>query len=266
MDDDSKYQPVRFHPLADLFPLMTDAGMAALAADIKANGLREPIEMWGGAIIDGRNRSLACEMAGVEPVRVDVDFPDEATALRYVVSKNLFRRHLTADQRAEVARQVANMPRGRPRTGTGAGLISQAEAATAFHVSERSVRNAKVVYERGSPELQAAVKAGEVGLREAAEQVREQERSEAEPRPVSPADIGAQHRRQRELAERATIRALDVEQIAAWLDRALDSQRREVAVAAFAKIKAAADRWRVAEVILPWVKEFEKGDAQESAP
>lgn len=264
MDDDSKYQPVRFHPLADLFPLMTDAGMAALAADIKANGLREPIEMWGGAIIDGRNRSLACEMAGVEPVRVDVDFPDEAAALRYVVSKNLFRRHLTADQRAEVARQVANMPPHRPaKGGTGAALISQAEAATAFHVSERSVRNAKVVYERGSPELQAAVKAGEVGLREAAEQVREQER---EPRPVSPADIGAQHRRQREIAERATIKALDVEQIAAWLDRALDSQRREVAIAAFAKIRASADRWKVAEVILPWVKEFEEGDASEGAP
>jgi hypothetical protein len=45
-----------FHRLADLFPMMDEAALAELAADIKANGQREPIKLWDGAIIDGRNR------------------------------------------------------------------------------------------------------------------------------------------------------------------------------------------------------------------
>ena len=101
-----------------------------------------------------------------------------------------------------------------------------------------------------------------------------------EPPPTAPADIGAQHRRQREAAEKATIRALDTDQIGAWLDRALDSQRREVAIKAFRQIRADADKLMVmaalwgglsdiqrsrffAETIRPWLDAMEREDASE---
>lgn len=45
------------HPAAELFPLMGDDDIAALAADIKANGLRQPIVLDGdGKLVDGRKR------------------------------------------------------------------------------------------------------------------------------------------------------------------------------------------------------------------
>ena len=34
---------MKFHPVAEIFPLMSDEDVARLSADIKENGLREPI-------------------------------------------------------------------------------------------------------------------------------------------------------------------------------------------------------------------------------
>ena len=55
------------HPLCTLFPRLGDEEAARLAEDIKANGLREPITLCGGMILDGGNRYAACITAGVEP-------------------------------------------------------------------------------------------------------------------------------------------------------------------------------------------------------
>jgi hypothetical protein len=56
----SEYEP---HPLANIFPLMTDAELKVLADDISRNHQREPITLYQGLILDGRNRYLACKLA-----------------------------------------------------------------------------------------------------------------------------------------------------------------------------------------------------------
>ena len=56
-----------FHELAMLFPKMEGEPFDELVADIKENGLRDPIVLQDGKILDGRNRFLACEAAGVKP-------------------------------------------------------------------------------------------------------------------------------------------------------------------------------------------------------
>lgn len=92
------------HPLANLFPLMEGAALEELAEDIKERGQLEPIVIHEGSILDGRNRYLACQMAGVEPKTVDLSaILTEHTPEEFVWSVNVERRQLTAGQRAAIA-------------------------------------------------------------------------------------------------------------------------------------------------------------------
>jgi N6-adenosine-specific RNA methylase IME4 len=88
------------HPIAGIFPLMSGPDLAELAADIRANGLREAITLCDGKILDGRNRFRGCRIAGVSPRFVQ--FANGSPAA-FVLSLNLRRRHLTTSQRACVA-------------------------------------------------------------------------------------------------------------------------------------------------------------------
>jgi hypothetical protein len=120
-------------------------------------------------VLDGRHRLRACEELGREP-RVREARPDD-DPLALVVSLNLHRRHLTDSQRALIAAGLATMAQGRrtDRQPSATGPeVSQAGAATALQVSERSLRRAKIVRDHGAPELVAAVANGEVAVSAAA--------------------------------------------------------------------------------------------------
>src|SRR5690554_3108466 len=80
------------HPYADAWPMLDDDDLAELADDIKANGLRDPIVIYGNKILDGRNRAAACGRAGVKASFVEFEGDDDA-ALAFVQSVNNARRH-----------------------------------------------------------------------------------------------------------------------------------------------------------------------------
>jgi len=89
---------LKFHSLADVFPLMEGAEFDELVADIKAHGLREPITIFEGKILDGRNRYRACREAGVQVKVKDFEGDDPVA---FVISANIHRRHLSAEKKRE---------------------------------------------------------------------------------------------------------------------------------------------------------------------
>jgi hypothetical protein len=111
--NDPEPAEMKWHAVCELFPMMSDDELARLAEDIKANGLKEPITvMPDGKGLDGRNRHKACKLASVLPKFKTYEGNDP---VGFVVSKNLHRRHLTTIQRASIAAEIANLPRGGDR-------------------------------------------------------------------------------------------------------------------------------------------------------
>ena len=62
----SSMTDLEFHPLANVFPLSDGEEFEALAADIAVHGVREPVVLYEGQILDGRNRYRASHVAGVD--------------------------------------------------------------------------------------------------------------------------------------------------------------------------------------------------------
>jgi hypothetical protein len=166
----AKLKDLQFHELANIFPMMNDDRFMDLVEDIRQNGLHDPIDLYEGKVLDGRNRYKACLIAGVEPRGYEYSGDDP---LKYVLSKNLHRRHMDESQRAMVAANIANLPRGvfhgnQHSKEVSANLpipqASVAQAAEAVNVGVRSVTAAKKVKADGDDALQSLVVAGELAV------------------------------------------------------------------------------------------------------
>lgn len=95
----AKIEKYPIHEYAGLVPMATKDEQAALNLDIAENGLKEPIVLWKGQVVDGRCRQIACNLAG-ERIRVkelDDDLTDDEVK-SFVKSVNT-RRNLSMTQK-----------------------------------------------------------------------------------------------------------------------------------------------------------------------
>jgi hypothetical protein len=152
-----------FHSLAEIFPVLGEQHLEALAKDVAARGLLDEIVLCDGKILDGRCRYLACERAGVAPKFREYVGDDP---LGFVISQNVHRRHLTRHQRLFAAARAAALPVGSNQNTPGLPI---GRAAQVFEVSERSVARAKAVLRHGTGELIQATETGKVAVSRAVE-------------------------------------------------------------------------------------------------
>ena len=128
------------HPAAELFPLMSEVELREHAEDIKANGLRVPLVGWavdGQSLLDGRNRLDALAQLGLLYETGDhhvglkkwdgkqwIDQPGgrigyapgcefhnlyDGDPYAIVLSLNVHRRHLNAEQKRELITKVLKL-------------------------------------------------------------------------------------------------------------------------------------------------------------
>jgi len=171
---------------------MSEAELAELAADMKANGQLEPATIApDGLLLDGANRQAACAINGTE-LNVVTHDGDPVT---FSLSKNRHRRHMDKVALAFVCAEMAKLPRGAPpgnanaaktntvNTGFVSSLKTNAAIAKAAGIPGYAVEDAKAILSKGSAQVIDLVRAKKAGLRAAADYVRKTPKDKQVPDP-----------------------------------------------------------------------------------
>jgi ParB/Sulfiredoxin domain len=172
------------HPACLLLPEMTADEFRELVEDIRVNGQQHPILVdEDGMILDGRHRYRACSDLFKTPWVQTVCNITEAGKITKIMSLNVHRRHLSTQQRAAIAADLATMAVGsnqhklvgteapsnggsstsssEPPSNDGPSTppMSTAEAAKVMQLGRASVERAQR-RKRTDPEAHAQAKAG----------------------------------------------------------------------------------------------------------
>jgi len=174
------------HSIANLFPLLEGTKFDSLKADIAENGLLQPIVVYDGQILDGRNRHRACVDLSIEYASVEYD-GDNPTA--FVWAMNGVRRHLSTGQLTAIGvkmlplfkkdgqkRQLANLKyskqfvEGSKRTPRIQGKATK-KAAAIVGVGATTIWRADYV-KKNDPELFKKIESGEISPWHAEQQIK----------------------------------------------------------------------------------------------
>ena len=167
----NKYE---LHPLCTLFPRLSGSEFDTLRDDIKVNGLRSPIVLHEGMILDGGNRYRACLEAGIEPEFITFD---GGNLVSFVLSANLHRRHMSAGQQAAIVASAQDWAKAQTHGGDRKNkqaatlpLETVEDRMAQSGASDKTQRMADKVA-KANPELAKRVAHGEVSLPKAVAQV-----------------------------------------------------------------------------------------------
>lgn len=223
------------HPLSAAFPAMSREDLAALTDDIATHGLRQPVVVFEGQVLDGWHRYSACLAAGIEPTTVELPAGVDPVAL--VLSLNLSRRHLTASQRAAAVVACAewrpvgsNQHKGACAPGAYPPPSAK-EMAEKADVSLRTVVDAKLAHKAG---LGDAVRDGKLSAKAAAAKA-------APPKPSAPSPSKPDATELQDVDERMADMARDFEAMA----RIVEADDR--LAAAWAEVRMVQDRYEQLE-------------------
>ena len=166
------------HPHAELIPAPTPAQYNAIVDDIRQNGIIEPIKLYNGQVLDGRTRLRAAQDLGL--AEVPVAFVDQNVNTKsYSISANIWRRHLTQDQIAlflneayvdDAGKLLPLAERKQVAEELNVKVVQNAENISNTNkivIPASTASNARKVIEQGTPDLVEAVRAGDIGLKEA---------------------------------------------------------------------------------------------------
>lgn len=148
-----------------------------LEKNILNDGIREPLVVWDGTLIDGHNRYSIAKKHNLDYSTVNIDFPDDNAAKEWIILNQFGRRNINGFQRSELAIElkpiIAARAKENQRGGQGGVLLSQKsveakdtqkELAAIAGVSHDTIAKVEKIKASASPEIVEQVRSGEMSI------------------------------------------------------------------------------------------------------
>lgn len=170
-------------------PLSADE-YSQLEQNILRDGIRDPIVTWGDTLIDGHNRLSIAQKHGLDYKTINMDFPDDDAAKKWIIINQFGRRNLPLYERARLALElkpiIAEKAKEQQLSTLKQNTVSQnsverakpidtqKEVAAIAGVSHDTIARVEKIIEH--PEISDKVKSGELSINQGYQMARRSEK------------------------------------------------------------------------------------------
>ena len=168
-------------PFSDIIPALSEEEYGLLEESILAEGVRDPLVVWGDILIDGHNRLEIATEHEIIYETINRDFETENDAKEWILKNQLGRRNLDAYTRGVIAlewkkiiaeKAKKNQVLGAEMTNTGLEISPKAvntrqEIATIAGISDNTISKIEKIEFLGDEGLIQKIHDGEISINKA---------------------------------------------------------------------------------------------------
>jgi N6-adenosine-specific RNA methylase IME4 len=176
-----------------LIPALQPEEYALLEKSIISEGIREPLIIWQGILIDGHNRYEISQKHNVSYKTLEKDFASRDDVKIWIINNQLGRRNISAYDRSRLALQLEPLIAvrakenylenvGRPSKSCQKSdtikIDTKRELAKVANVSHDTIAKVKVIEEKATEEVKQKLSSGEVSINSVYQDIKKEERRE----------------------------------------------------------------------------------------
>lgn len=179
-----------------LIPALTGEEYKQLEANILSEGIRDPLVVWNGYLVDGHNRYTIANQHGLEYKTVSKEFKDGNAVKEWMILNQFGRRNLLPYQRSVLVLQLEDVFKAKAKenqvlSGGDKKTVCQIsdkpiiekvdtkkELAKVANVSHDTITKVKVIEAKATSEVKAQLSTGEMSINQAYQDIKKEENKE----------------------------------------------------------------------------------------
>ncbi len=173
-----------------LIPALTGEEYKQLEANILSEGIRDPLVVWNGYLVDGHNRYAIANKYSLEYKTVSKEFKDGNEAKLWMILNQFGRRNLNGYQRSVLALQLENVFQEKAKENQGKRtdikqisaesnpIETRKELAKVANVSHDTIAKVKVIQSVATPEVKAQLSTGVISINQAYQEIKKEEKEQ----------------------------------------------------------------------------------------
>lgn len=173
-----------------LIPALTAEEFKQLEENILKDGIRDPLVLWNGYLIDGHNRYQIAFKHGLEYKTIDKEFEDESQVKEWMINNQFGRRNLSNYQRSVLALELESVFSKRAKENQAIQfkgnslkqtlaevkpIETRKELAKVANVSHGTLDKVKKIQAVATPEVKAQLSTGEVSINQVYQDIKKEE-------------------------------------------------------------------------------------------